>query len=450
MEGASILVIGGGKVAEQKVTGLLDTGASVTVIAPGLTKNLEALWMDQKISVHKRNYQVGDVREYTLVFAATNNPDVHREIFDEAVSLNIPVNVVDVPDLCNFYLASVFQKGDLKVAVSTNGKSPTLGKIIRDRIGKEFGVGYPELLSTLGDIRPFVHSAFSASDKRKEVLEKIVDEELKKQQKFPSGKFNCDQKVSLRQTGKVILVGAGPGDPDLITVKGLRALQHADVIVYDALVSKDLLGKAKSGCELIYVGKRSGQHSAAQDEINLILLMKANEGKSVARLKGGDPFVFGRGVEEVQFLQTHGIEVDIIPGITAGTGIPSALGIPLTHRGISSSVVFLTGTDHFDKSSSADWNSIANIETVIIYMGIRNLTQIIEGLTNAGRSVDTPAAVVFDGTNEGEIVVEGTLRTIVGRTLQVQSAAPGIVIIGDVVRFLQGRATAGPLQFQFA
>lgn len=457
VEKAPIVVVGGGKVAEQKVSGLVEAGASVTVIAPKLTEMLVRLHSEQRISVWKRKYYPGDLQSFSLVFAATNDPAVHKLVFDEASSLAIPVNVVDVPGLCNFYLASVFQKGDLKVAISTNGKSPTLGKIIRDRIGNEFGTGYPELLDTLGEIRPFVHSAFAGAEKRKDVLEKIVDDELQKLNLHDDG-LHAPGHETISHTphsgsgrhGRVFLVGAGPGDPDLITVKGLQALQQADVIVYDALVSKDLLGNAKSDCELIYAGKRSGQHSALQDEINAILLMKAVNGKSVVRLKGGDPFIFGRGAEEAEFLRSHGIDVRIIPGITAGTGIPSTLGIPLTHRGVSSSVIFMTGSDRSGKSLSPDWDTIVNLETIVVYMGIQNLASIVEGLTTAGRPAETPIAIIFDGTNENEIVIDGTLGTILSRTRRIHSDAPGIIIIGDVVRFFQSRPAAEPPQHQFS
>jgi len=434
IENKPVLVVGGGTIAEQKVKGLLDVKAKITVVAPHITPSLEILVSEKRIEVLRREYRPGDVKDFALVFASTNNPDVHKEIFDDAAGRNIPVNVVDVPDLCNFYLASVFQNGDLKVAVSTNGKSPTLGKVIRDRIASEFGKGYPELLETLGDLRPSVHSIYAEADKRKSVFETIVADELNRRN-LPVGQGKkIVPPAGSRRKGKVYLVGAGPGDPDLITVKGLRLLNEADVVVYDALASFALLSSTREECEKIFVGKRSGGHFVEQEEINALLVMKAGEGKVVVRLKGGDPFVFGRGGEELESLREAGIEADVVPGITAGTGIPSSLGIPLTNRGVSSNVVFITGSENPAKESSIDWKSIAAIDTIVIYMGVKNLHHIVTKLSEAGRDRETPAAVIFGGTTSEEIIVEGTLETIAKKAGEIDTDAPGIVIAGDVVR----------------
>ncbi len=433
LEGKPVLVLGGGKIAEQKVNGLLSAKACVTVIAPRLTEELERLALGGTIALRRRTFEKEDVVGFTLVFGATNDSAVHQEIYDEAAAREIPVNIVDVPHLCNFYLASVFQNGDLKVAVSTNGKSPTLGKIVRDRIAAEFNKGYPELLETLGDLRASVHSIYAEPEARKSVFESIVHDELKRRY-LPAG-----QRVDAPHSGKVYLVGAGPGDPELITVKGLRLLQQADVIAYDALVNFELLESAKPSCEKIFVGKRSDGHFVRQEEINALLARKANENKVVVRLKGGDPFVFGRGAEEMDYLQDAGIEVTAVPGITAGTGIPSSVGIPLTHRDRSSSVVFVTGSESDRKEKGVDWRVIAAVDTVVIYMGITNLRSIALKLMEAGRSPDTPAAAIFDGTKAGEIIVEGRLATIADQIDEHRSEAPGIVIVGEVVEFLDSK-----------
>jgi len=436
VEGNPVLVVGGGKVAEQKVKGLLDVKAKVTIVAPRITSLLETLVSENQIALLQREYQPGDVKGFILAIASTNNPDVHREIFDDAAAYNIPVNVVDVPELCNFYLASVFQNGDLKVAVSTNGKSPTLGKVIRDRIASEFGKGYPELLETLGELRPSVLSIYAEADKRKSVFETIVADELNRRS-LPNSQTNKNApSAGSHRTGKVYLIGAGPGDPELITVKGLRLLKDADVVVYDALASFELLSSTKEECEKIFVGKRSGGHYVEQEEINLLLVKKAGAGKNVVRLKGGDPFVFGRGGEELKSLREAGIDAEIVPGITAGTGVPSSIGIPLTDRDMSSNVVFVTGSENPAKENTIDWKSVAAIDTIVVYMGIKNLVHITAKLSEAGRDGRTPAAVIFGGTTSTEIVVEGTLQTIGTKAREVETDAPGIVIIGDVVGFL--------------
>jgi uroporphyrin-III C-methyltransferase/precorrin-2 dehydrogenase/sirohydrochlorin ferrochelatase len=431
-----VLVVGGGKVAEQKINGLMEAKAKITVISPHVTEGIDAFEGNNEITLHRRTYQGKDVEGYILVFGATNNPSVHKEIFDDAVAHNVPVNIVDVPDLCSFYLASIFQNGDLKVAVSTNGKSPTLGKIIRDRIAAEFSKGYPELLETLGDLRPSVHSIYAEANKRKSVFETIVDDEIKRRNLPVAQPEKSPPPANSLKPGKVYLVGAGPGDPELITVKGLRILEHADVVAYDALVCFELLSSTKPDCEKIFVGKRSGGHYVQQKEINALLAQKAKEGKNVVRLKGGDPFVFGRGGEELESLREAGVEIEIVPGITAGTGVPSTLGIPLTHRGISSNVVFVTGSENPGKENSADWKNVAAVDTIVVYMGIKNLLYIVTKLTEAGRPQETPVAAIFGGTTSEEIVLEGTLQTINEKVEQVETDAPGIVIIGDVVGFL--------------
>jgi uroporphyrin-III C-methyltransferase / precorrin-2 dehydrogenase / sirohydrochlorin ferrochelatase len=432
LENKPILVVGGGKVSEQKIKGLLDVNANVTVVSPQVTEWIDTLVSEKKITLWRREYLENDVEGFFLVFAATNNPVVHQQIFNDAASHNIPVNVVDVPDLCNFYLASIFHDGDLKIAVSTNGKSPTLGKIIRGRIAEEFGKNYPELLNRLSEIRPYVHSAFIEADKRKEVLEKIVDDELKK---INDGRLSLTP--TCQKAGKVLLVGAGPGDPELISVKGLRAIQNADVILYDALIQKELLLNARRDCELINVGKRSGKHSVSQEEINGILVVKAKEGKVVVRLKGGDPFIFGRGGEETEALRHEGINTEIIPGITAGIGIPSSLGISLTKRGYSSNVVFVTGNEQSGKESEIAWQKISAIDTIVVYMGIKNIRHIVKNLIGAGRFPETSAVVIFGGTTPEEIVVRGTLNTIADDVERVITDAPGIIVIGDVAGFIE-------------
>ncbi|MBI3111801.1 MAG: uroporphyrinogen-III C-methyltransferase [Ignavibacteriales bacterium] len=434
LAGSPVLVVGGGNVAEQKVKGLLASHASITVVAPKVTTLLSSFAEAGTIRLRHRRYQSEDVDGQILVFGATDDPAVQEEVFRDAGQRNIPVNIADVPDRCTFYLSSVFEKGDLKVAVSTNGKSPTLGKTIRDRIGELLESGYPELLEFLGGIRWEVHSRHAEYEERKRDFELIVQNSLKKlyDKEFPF----FPQTVKTDHPGKVYLVGAGPGDPDLITVKGLRLLHRADVVLYDALINLDLLDHLSLTAERIFAGKRGGCHSASQEEINRILIDRANQGNVVVRLKGGDPFVFGRGGEELEALRDVGIEVEVVPGITSGTGVPASIGLPLTYRHVSSSVVFVTGHECGDKERSVDWNSIAGIDTIVVYMGIRSIGTIATSLRNAGKSPDTPAAVVFSGTWPEESIIEGTLGSIAERISDRESGRPGIILIGEVVRLL--------------
>ncbi|MBI1807488.1 MAG: uroporphyrinogen-III C-methyltransferase [Ignavibacteria bacterium] len=440
IEHQPVLVVGGGMVAEQKIRGLLDAKAEVTVIAPSISAAVEELAGKNKIIVHRRAYESGDVGGFFLVIGATDDKTVQQVIFNDAQSKNVPVNIVDVPQLCTFYLSSVFQKGDLKIAVSTNGKSPTLGQIIRDKIRDEFADGYPELLETIGGVRPHVLKAFPDVQSRKELFRRLVQTELERL-------HGRTQKGATRpyedfpQKGKVYIIGAGPGDPELMTVKGLKILQSADVIMYDALVNTELLSYVKESAEKIFVGKRAGAHCKRQEEINELLVLKAREGKLVLRLKGGDPFIFGRGGEELEALQNVGIKVEVVPGITAGIGIPTSLGIPLTHRRHSSSVVFLTGHEDPTKDEQhVDWNSISRIDSIVIYMGVKRLHFIVDQLIQHGVSPLKPAAVIFDGTLPEEIVLTGTLEDIGEKVHKHSMNSPGLIIVGDVVRFVEPHA----------
>ncbi|MGO9482514.1 MAG: siroheme synthase CysG [Candidatus Kryptoniota bacterium] len=452
IENRPVLIIGGGKAAEQKIKGLLEANAEVSVIAPEITSWLEELASEKKIHLERRQYKHGDVDGFILVVGATNDRDVQEKMFDEAQAKGTPVNIVDVPELCTFYLSSVFQEGDLKVAVSTNGKSPTLGKIIRDKIMDEFSKGYPELLQRLGEIRPDVRSTFPDFENRKRLHEQIVRSELKR---LKIGARMPDSGVrnpvpSFRepsQVGKVFLVGAGPGDPELITVKGLRILRSAEVVLYDALVNEELLEEVPESAENIFVGKRARIESATplqqncvrQEKINELLIAKAQERKRVVRLKGGDPFIFGRGAEELEALHDAGIEVEVVPGITAGIGVPTSLGIPLTHRKESSSVMFVTGhKDSAKDEESLDWENLSRADTVVIYMGVKRLSSIIDGALRNGVPSSRPVAVIFGGTSAEEKVITGKLGNIEDVIKDIATDLPGLIVIGDVVGFFGG------------
>ncbi|HEX9614172.1 MAG TPA: siroheme synthase CysG [Bacteroidota bacterium] len=442
LKSKKVLVIGAGRVAEQKIHPLLEAGADVSVIAPKCSEGVEQLISQRKVTLERRNFRKGDVRGFSLVFGATSDKAVQKRIYQDAVRTDLPVNIVDVPELCTFYLSSVFHKGDLKIAVSTNGKSPTLGKLIRDRIGDEFGKDYPELLETLGDIRPHVHTSFAGYEKRKEVLEHFARTEVARLRAKRTKAGN--ERDTDESAGKVFLIGAGPGDPELITVKGHRILATADVVIYDSLVSTELLENLPSSTEKIHVGKRAGAHCMKQEEINDLLIRKAREGGVVVRLKGGDPFVFGRGAEEVEALVGAGIRAEVVPGITAGTGIPATLGIPLTHRKFSSSVVFATGHEDPTKSGNRiDWSKLASADTIVVYMGIGRLGLLVEEWLSAGIPPSRPVAVIFGGSLPGETVVPGTIETIVDRVSEYHCDLPGLIVVGETVRFLRETADRG-------
>ena len=439
IEHRPVLVVGGGVVAEQKLKGLLEVNADITVIAPHVTETIEGFAKDNKIRLLPRKYMRDDVNGFFIVVGATRNRSVQEEIFHDAQVHAIPVNIVDVPHLCTFYLSSIFHKGNLKIAVSTNGKSPTLGKIIRDKIKTEFSEGYPELLETLGDMRPEVMKSFPDYESRKKFYEHVVRSEVQRLPHSISTRTIQRTADSLR-CGKVYLIGAGPGDPELMTVKGMKILGKADVVLYDALVNEDLLSFAPDSSEKIFVGKRAGLHCRQQEEINDLLILKVDEGKCVVRLKGGDPFIFGRGGEELEALRKAGIEIEVVPGITAGIGVPTSLGLPLTHRQDSSSIVFLTGHEDPAKSKERiDWQSVSHIDTIVIYMGVKRLHSIVESLLQYGVSPSKPIAIIFGGTLPEETVITGTLQDIEEQFRDHSIISPGLIVVGSVVRFLKHR-----------
>jgi uroporphyrin-III C-methyltransferase/precorrin-2 dehydrogenase/sirohydrochlorin ferrochelatase len=433
LDNRPVLVIGGGAVAEQKIAQLLEANAAVNVIAPQVSPKIEHLEQQSRLNVKRHCYRPGEMAGFFLVFGATDDPAAQRQIYEEATSGNIPVNIVDVPELCTFYLSSVFQNGDLKVAVSTNGKSPALGKIIRDRIGAEFSNGYAALLHKLGEMRPRVMASLPDYESRKQFFENMIQAQL---HGHSSNGIALNGAPDSPSKGKVYLVGAGPGDPELISVKGLRQLKSAEVVVYDAHIHPELLDQAPPSSEKIYVGKKAGKPCIAQSDITQLLISKGRAGKKVVRLKGGDPFMFGRGGEELEALRDAGVTVEVIPGITAGVGVPTALGLPLTHRRYSSSVAFVTGHEDPTKTEDGiDWESVAAMDTLVVYMGVRRIAQIAGKLVRYGRSPRLPVAVVFAGTRPEQVVITGTLEDISFKIGHYIGDFPGLIVIGEVVRF---------------
>ncbi len=443
LDGSPCLVIGGGTVAEQKIEQLLIAQTHITVIAPKLSVPIRKLASENRITIRNRPFRKGDSKGFALIFGTTDAPNINRKIYNEACHKNIPVNIADVPELCSFYLSSVHRDGDLCIAVSTNGKSPTLGKIIRNRIKDQFGPEYTKLLKKLGESRPSVFETASDYETRKKLFEAIVAKEMKLLDALSAQKNTpvvphetSPRSKANKKTGTVLLVGAGPGDPELITVKGLKALQKADVVLYDYLIDKNLLAQTKAGAERIFVGKKYGKFRLDQNYINTLLISKAKEGKTVVRLKGGDPFVFGRGGEEAEALFEAGIEFEIVPGITAAVAASAYAGIPLTDRRYSSSFALIAG--HKSKSGirrAVNWKALATgIDTVAVYMGVSKIEEIVSTFMKNGRPPGTPVAIIQNSTFASQKTITGTLGTIIDRIRSDPLRAPALIIIGEVVR----------------
>ena len=417
LENQPCLVIGGGKIAGQKITQLLESKADVTVKSLEISDNLRYL----PITIEKAVYQENDVKGYKLIIAATDDNNVNRQIYEDSQKNGIPVNVVDQPLLSTFYMGSVFQDGDVKVAISTNGKCPSFGKYIRDHISNTSKGMWGKALEKLAFQREKIINSISSYSEKQLVMEKLVKDS---QKEFIQLQVKC---------GKVFIVGAGPGDPELITVKGLQAIQSADVILHDALVHPHLVFEINTNAEKIFVGKREGKHSVSQDTIQSLLIEEANKGKVVVRLKGGDPFIFGRGAEEAEALAKAGITFEMIAGITAGLGAAAGFGIPLTSRNEAQSTTLITG-HQCEKNGRHNWKALADLDsTLVFYMGVKNISKIVGGLVKNGKPGSTPLAIVQNGTMVSQAIFLSTLEKVEKALKGESIKTPAVIIIGEVV-----------------
>jgi len=435
------LVVGGGDVALRKVSLLRQAGARVRVVSPELHPSLERMLKDGEISHVARNYQASDLDECILAVAATDDAATNRAVSEQAKSLRIPVNVVDQPRLCSFIVPSIIDRSPVVAAVSTGGASPVLARLIRARLETLIPAGYGRLAELAARFRDRVKARFASPTDRRlfwdNVLQGGVAERV-----FSGHMAEADaaMEMALGQNapdqgmGEVYLVGGGPGDPDLLTFRAMRLMQQADVVVYDRLVAKAVLEMTRRDADRIYVGKERNNHAMRQEEINRLLADLAKQGKRVLRLKGGDPFIFGRGGEEIDTLAQEGIPFQVVPGVTAAAGCASYAGIPLTHRDYAQSVTFVTG--HLkDGSINLNWPQLAQPhQTVVFYMGLHGLPVIAEQLVAHGLPPETPAALVEQGTTHQQKVYTGTLASLPSIVEKEDPKPPTLIIVGEVVR----------------
>jgi uroporphyrin-III C-methyltransferase/precorrin-2 dehydrogenase/sirohydrochlorin ferrochelatase len=466
LDGLPVVVIGGGAVAERKVASLCETGARITVIAPESTPELGARAARGEIQLVERPYAPGDLEGCRLAYAATDDAEVNRAVHAEAAARSVWLNVADQPDLCTFTVPAVVRQGDLTVAVSTGGASPAMARRIREELEGLFGPEYAAALAVLRRIREHLQVRGHDLREARAALMGLAGADLVRAVAagnaravdalltaalgpgFTLGDLGLDWLVGPAdetaappdagrrpRPGRVFLVGAGPGDPGLLTLKGKSCLEASDVVIYDALVDKRILEHARPGAMLIYAGKREGNHSRPQDEINSLLVQYARAGLTVTRLKGGDPFVFGRGGEEALALVEAGIPFEVVPGVSAGIAVPAYAGIPVTHRHAAAAVTFVTGHERTEQDLSAiRWDSLGpGHGTLVFFMGLRNLPEITKKLMDHGRPPATPAAVIEWGTTERQATVTGTLRDIVERAREAGLEPPALVVVGEVV-----------------
>lgn len=439
-------VIGGGDVAARKVAMLLNSGGKVTVIAPELCDTLRQLVERGEITHVRARFSPEHLNEGIIVIAATDDRAANQQVSEVAKSLRLPVNVVDAPELCSFIMPSVIDRSPVIVAVSTGGSSPVLARLLRARLETLIPGAYGQLASLAEKFRGRVKAHFNEPAQRRIFWEKTFQGPIaemvfagreEQAAKAVEQAILDESRDSLPQ-GEVYLVGGGPGNPDLLTFRALRLMQQADVIVYDNLVTPEVLAMTRRDADRIFVGKQRANHAMRQEEINLLLVKLAKEGKRVLRLKGGDPFIFGRGGEEIETLSANQIPFQVVPGITAASGVASYAGIPLTHRDYAQACIFVTG--HLkDGTMDLDWEMLARpSQTVVIYMGLLGLPVLCQQLIAHGLTPDTPAAIIQQGTTRSQRVVTGTLENLPRLAEESRLKPPTLIIVGKVVS-LQGK-----------
>ena len=441
VQGESCLVIGGGKVASRKVFMLLRAGASVSVVSPELCQDLSIRKDEGEIIHVNRAFEDTDLVNCKIVIAATNNESVNMKVSKLAKSKGIPVNVVDAPDLCSFIVPSIIDRNPVQIAISTGGASPVLARLLRSRLETFIPSAYGRLAKLVESYREKVKSKFSNTDEIRTFWEGILEGPVADNLIAGKDKVARDLLESAVENakapadrGEVFLVGAGPGDPDLLTFRALRLMQQADVVVYDRLVSQGVLDLVRRDAEMIYAGKERNKHTLPQENINALLVRLAQEGKKVLRLKGGDPFIFGRGGEEIETLTEENISFQVVPGITAAAGCSSYAGIPLTHRDYVQSCMFVTG--HLkDGTTDLNWDAIAQPnQTVVFYMGLQTVRELCKELVAHGLPISTPAALVEKGTTQEQKVHIGDLSTLHEIVEKNNVKAPTLIIVGEVVK----------------
>lgn len=440
LKGRLVLVVGGGEVALRKARLLADAGACLRVVAPSIDQSLVALVAESGGESRARNYMADDLHGCVLVIAATDSEPTNAQVSADARTIGIPVNVVDAPELCSVIFPAIVDRSPLMIAVSSGGDAPVLARLMRARIETWIPAAYGQLAGLARRYRARVKARFANVQQRRifweEVFQGPIAEQALSGRQAQAERLLEEKLAGAREQllGEVYLVGAGPGDPDLLTFRALRLMQQADVVLYDRLVAPAILELCRRDADRIYVGKQRANHALPQEQINQQLVALAKQGKRVLRLKGGDPFIFGRGGEEIEELAANGVPFQVVPGITAASGCAAYAGIPLTHRDHAQSVRFVTG--HLkDGSCDLPWAELAApAQTLVFYMGLVGLPVICEQLIAHGRAASTPAALVQQGTTRNQRVFAATLADLPGRVATEQVQPPTLLIVGEVVQ----------------
>ncbi|TQQ88755.1 uroporphyrinogen-III C-methyltransferase [Cronobacter sakazakii] len=430
------LLVGGGDVAERKARLLLEAGAALTVNALAFAPQFEAWAKQGMLRLVQGEFNAILLDDCWLAIAATDDDAVNNQVSEAAEARRIFCNVVDAPKQASFIMPSIIDRSPLMVAISSGGTSPVLARLLREKLEALLPQHLGKVAGYAGQLRRRVKQTFASMSERRRFWEKFFVND-----RLAQSLANDDEQAVNRITetllseplddrGEVVLVGAGPGDPGLLTLKGLQQIQQADIVVYDRLVSDEIMNLVRRDADRVFVGKRAGYHCVPQEEINQILLREAQRGKRVVRLKGGDPFIFGRGGEELETLCDAGIPFSVVPGITAASGCSAYAGLPLTHRDYAQSVRLITG--HMKNGGEFNWHNLtAEKQTLVFYMGLNQAAAIQEKLIEHGMDPQMPVALVENGTSVKQRVVAGVLTELGALAQRVES--PSLIIVGRVV-----------------
>jgi uroporphyrin-III C-methyltransferase/precorrin-2 dehydrogenase/sirohydrochlorin ferrochelatase len=441
--GKSVLIVGGGFVAMEKLETLLPTGARITVISPTATPEILNWNSEGRLTYWAREFRDQDAEPFFMVIAATNVPEVNARVFHVGESLHRLSNSVDDPVNCNFIMSAITRQGPMQVAVSSAGCSPALAQRLRKKIADDLLTHEMGILAEfLGGWRPRIKELLSGYKVKQAFWEGVIDSHIP-EVLANEGRARADVEMERHLqshllgmpigVGRVILIGAGPGDPDLITVKGMKALESADVVLYDRLTNPSLLKHSKVNALLIDVGKKAGEcGSPRQEWIHALMIEHAKRGKVVARLKGGDPFVFGRGGEEVAALRDANIPYEIIPGVSASIAAAEAAEIPVTHRGVATGFAVFTAQGASQDIETVPWEAIRHVPTLVLLMGVEKLPDILARLRAEGRSEDLPVAVISHATLPTQEIALGTIATI--EKIAKGASSPATIVVGEVVK----------------
>lgn len=438
LQGRTVLVMGAGEVALRKIRLLLPTNAKIHLLSREVHEEIRALIEEGRINLLGSVFAPEHLAGCSLVIAATDDMLLNQRIAEAAKALNIPVNVVDDAELSSFITPAIINRAPIQIAISTGGSGPVLARRLREKIETILPSNYGRIAEFMAHMRERVKGNRD-KETRRSVWEDFVDgigaESVLRGDENAATRELDRLLSSEAHAGEVYLVGAGPGDPDLLTFRALRLMQQCDVVLHDRLVSPAIMELVRRDAERIFVGKMRNQHTVPQDEINQELVRLAQQGKRVLRLKGGDPFIFGRGGEEIETLAEHGIAFQVVPGVTAAAGCAAYAGIPLTHRDYAQACVFVTGHARADGQLSLNWRMLAQRgQTVVIYMGLHTLPNLCQQLMAYGLPADWPAALIEEGTTPQQRVIAATLGDLPQKVSAANVTGASLVIVGEVVK----------------